>query len=607
MDMITFEEAREIVRRQVEPMWGPLSGTFYVAEWGAESDQYFKVNVGAREFLVDDDEEFAEYSGVLHLVDKVTGLYLEGSYLDFDQLESFVPIGDVPMRSERDKETETAEPYEGIITFEEAVALVTAERLKTWESSAGTFYVANYGWENEEFFRLVVGTRELLVEGNEDWRSDSASLDLVEKKTGQYIRANYHANLDWMKTLTPIGANPFHGIEPFATAKRDNSEIIAELILNYSSKFIEALPDGHGVSSPLGAWLLLALLAPYSEGSNRKELELVLGIEAEEASLAASNFISHLGSDLKGAVGLWYRDVLLDAVKLESFLKTLNPIVTRHDTMSQEILDNWVQNSTSGIIKEFPLEVNDDTAIVVASALATKIRWRRSFEYTTTFEKGAFSGKEGMEAKEEHHMAIYKTSYGLVGVHMAESLGGKLEVYSLIAENPNWSQKTTEKAAMEVISGEASAVSLFDLPLGESHQWSVSENSRGGELEIVDAVVAPWEAQSSHNLLGLPGVDSVKKILENLLPPTPEPPKFKATQAANAKYDMQGFEASAVTVYDYECLGWDEPEKTIVRRAKISFDNPYTVIAAVVMSGSDKSIPVFIARVEEIVEIAKVE
>jgi hypothetical protein len=96
-----------------------------------------------------------------------------------------------------------------MITFDEAVAIVTAERLKTWEDGAGTFYVANYGWENEEYFRLVVGSRELLVEGNEEWREDSASLDLVEKKTGKYIRASYHSNLDWIRSLTPIGKNPF--------------------------------------------------------------------------------------------------------------------------------------------------------------------------------------------------------------------------------------------------------------------------------------------------------------------------------------------------------------------------------------------------------------
>jgi len=92
-----------------------------------------------------------------------------------------------------------------IITFEKAREIVTAERLKTWESEAGTLYVADYGWENEEYFRLVVGSRELLVENNEDYREDSSGIHLVEKKTGDYIVVNFHSNRDWIKTLNRVG------------------------------------------------------------------------------------------------------------------------------------------------------------------------------------------------------------------------------------------------------------------------------------------------------------------------------------------------------------------------------------------------------------------
>lgn len=94
--MINFEDARQIVKLHVEPMWSSLSGTFYVADWGAENDQYFEVYVGAREFLVDNDENYMQYDGAIHLVEKMTGRYLEESFLNSDQLKSFVPIGDVP-------------------------------------------------------------------------------------------------------------------------------------------------------------------------------------------------------------------------------------------------------------------------------------------------------------------------------------------------------------------------------------------------------------------------------------------------------------------------------------------------------------------------------
>lgn len=520
MGLVTFEEAREIVRREIEPLWGPLNGTFYIAEWGAENDQYFEVNVGARELLVDNDEDYMQYDGAIHLVEKATGKYIEASFIElFDRqpgfLDSFTPIGAQPQPN---------------------------------HSGHGS---------------------------DEDQNKHNRGDDFVDSKSSPRVDD------------TGLKAT-------------------ADLILSYSSKFLEALPNGHGVSSPLGAWLLLALLAPYSEGSNREKLELVLGVEAEEASLAASNFISNLSSELKSAVGIWYRDTLLDATKLNPFLKTLNPIVARHDTISQEILDKWAHDNTLGIIKDFPLGVGEDTAIVIASALAAKIKWSKPFEGTKTFKKGSFSGKEGMEAGEGHHIAIYKTTYGLVGVHMADSEIGELKVYSIIAESPNWTQKTTEKAAMEVVSGEAKKVSLFDLPLGESPQWYISEQHMEEAVsEIISAIVAPWEAQSLHNLLGSPGIDSIKEILGNLLPSSQSFQEFQAAQTAKAKYNIIGFEAAAVAAAGFEFTGVPQRlPKAMGRAATISFDNPYTVIAAVADS-SHKNTPVFVVRVEEIVEIEK--
>lgn len=101
MSIITFEEAREIVRRQIEPLWSPDCGTFYVAEWGSENDQYFQVDVGAREFLVNNDEDYMQYDGAIYLVEKATGKYIEESFITLDHrqpglLHSFTPIGAQP-------------------------------------------------------------------------------------------------------------------------------------------------------------------------------------------------------------------------------------------------------------------------------------------------------------------------------------------------------------------------------------------------------------------------------------------------------------------------------------------------------------------------------
>ena len=94
MSSITFEEAREIVRRQVEPTWNRRGQTFYVAEWGRENDQFFMVFAESREYLVDGDVEAIEDTGALHLVDKITGEYVEGTIDEFlDVWDTFIPVG----------------------------------------------------------------------------------------------------------------------------------------------------------------------------------------------------------------------------------------------------------------------------------------------------------------------------------------------------------------------------------------------------------------------------------------------------------------------------------------------------------------------------------
>lgn len=60
---IGFDQAVELVRRDLGPRW--RHGTFCIDDREiVETDDYFVVVVGAREFLVDGDREFAVIGGV---------------------------------------------------------------------------------------------------------------------------------------------------------------------------------------------------------------------------------------------------------------------------------------------------------------------------------------------------------------------------------------------------------------------------------------------------------------------------------------------------------------------------------------------------------------
>jgi hypothetical protein len=95
--MIQFTEARAIVEAIEGLNWEGERGTFYVAEYGWENDTFWSLAVGAREWLVDDDQDFATDDDRLFFVNKETGELTTPSAVDFlDQLVDFTPVGDVP-------------------------------------------------------------------------------------------------------------------------------------------------------------------------------------------------------------------------------------------------------------------------------------------------------------------------------------------------------------------------------------------------------------------------------------------------------------------------------------------------------------------------------
>lgn len=95
-----------------------------------------------------------------------------------------------------------------MISLDDARAIVTAKLLPEWNASLGTFYVADYAWENDQFYSLAVGAREYLIEGNEEFRQVDDTLYLVEKKTGRYVETLAYENLEFLDSLTPVGDVP---------------------------------------------------------------------------------------------------------------------------------------------------------------------------------------------------------------------------------------------------------------------------------------------------------------------------------------------------------------------------------------------------------------
>jgi hypothetical protein len=76
----------------------------------------------------------------------------------------------------------------------------------------------------------------------------------------------------------------------------------AKLVGQFATAFNDRYGTTHSVSSPLGLWLLLVLLAPAAYGDPRVELERVLGVDVDEAFARTSDLLAdpHAGGRCRG-------------------------------------------------------------------------------------------------------------------------------------------------------------------------------------------------------------------------------------------------------------------------------------------------------------------
>ncbi|MFI5954710.1 hypothetical protein [Cryptosporangium sp. NPDC051539] len=380
------------------------------------------------------------------------------------------------------------------------------------------------------------------------------------------------------------------------------------LIARYAERLHATLGDAHHVASPLGAWLVLALAASARPGAGVEE---ALGCSAADARGHASALLERPHRAVGAAAAVWTRaDRRTPA--LQAWEDGLSAAVERGPVPSQEDADAWAADRTHGLIEKFPLAVHPRTLLVLASALATDVNWAEPFAAVPAAELGPTRWPlETVLRSGRTHRARLSTDAeaGDLAVHVARS-GDEdtLTVVSVIGA-PDVAPATVlgaaHRAAIEEVRGRPAARSLYDLPLGDGHAWTLTEEpvrttSRGGREERCEAILPAWEATSRHDLMADPrtGFRDAAEALVPLLPPEPAGSEAEAVQSALAKYSRTGFAAAAVTALGLRATALIEPRDGVRRIATLRFGRPYAVVAVAEQSGGPWSgVPVFSAWV----------
>ncbi|PYC75323.1 hypothetical protein C7C45_04570 [Micromonospora arborensis] len=389
----------------------------------------------------------------------------------------------------------------------------------------------------------------------------------------------------------------------------------------YAARLHATIGDRHHVASPLGAWLLLAVCATAADSDPAAEdLADALGTDLASAAEAARTLLDAPHPLVASATALWHRpgQGSRGSTEWRAALPTTTDVGVLPD---QAGLDAWAREHTHGLIDTFPLKVSSDVVFALASALATQISWATPFDLTDAHALGAGSAwarglRRALRSPSHGHRCaiVSDTRAGDVIVHAAPAQtdnGPGLVVLS-VAAAPQVPPAEVLAVAYNLSAGAADGAqpagsrSLFDLPLGETPLWTLSEErvrtrARDGREERHTATLPCWSARSEHDLtaaaLGFPAATAAlaKALSQPVL-------GFEARQAAMARYGRYGFEAAAVTgMFGLVSL----PPEGVARTAELRFGHPYAVVAVATDTRADGAtgpwhgVPVFSAWVAE--------
>jgi hypothetical protein len=373
---------------------------------------------------------------------------------------------------------------------------------------------------------------------------------------------------------------------------------VAVPLAAYARRFHDQAGPRHHVGSPLGAWLLLALCAPASEGESRNILNALLGAESGSAAGLASVLLADPHPLVPVAAAAWLQE-RAEGETLSRWLAGLPPQVDRGPLAGQADLDAWASRHTGGLIERFPL--NDPSIwLLVATVIATKVSWERPFDLIPAAALGPSSPWAGQlhqvlrtpDGPGHEQFVAATDAVGDVAVHTARARGG-LQVTS-VAAGPGVPAADVMAAAYDLApalttGGRVTRRSLFDLPLGEGPLWAISERTGpvkgvSGRQERCAAVLPAWSARSQHNL-GAPGLGFLVAMAA-LAPGDP----WQAGQSAMARYGRVGFEAAAVSAAA-AVMGMTTPRQGLIRTAELRFGHPYAVVAVTVDPPGPRSEP----------------
>ena len=330
--------------------------------------------------------------------------------------------------------------------------------------------------------------------------------------------------------------------------------------------------------SGAGLWPLLALLASAADEPAAAELAAALGRPADCAARDALEVIDILraGQSTTAALGLWTRK----DVPLQTDWASGLPAGVVGTLTDQQALDRWAARETDGLITTFPLQITPATALVLASALAARVKWCEPFD--THPRNGNW------ESTEPDEQWLSRTTYDLsVAAVLDEAVtrvivegDGDIDVHVLIGDEP---PGEVLAAGLRELAGAARIRQAADLE-GGGPGLTVRRVPSWLDQDLVHLKLPSFAITAHHDLLEhieVFGLRTVTDAVTSHLPKLSPVPLFVSdgVQDVVARFFAEGFEAAAVTAFGIATTGAPPDEYKQVTLVSVTADRPFGFLA----------------------------
>ena len=336
--------------------------------------------------------------------------------------------------------------------------------------------------------------------------------------------------------------------------------------------------DGDFVLSGAGLWPLLALLASAADDVARAELEEALGRPGSSAVEDALELIDVLrtGKSTTAALGVWTQA----GIPLHEEWASQLPSGVIGTLTDQAALDKWAAEGTDGLIEEFPLELTPQTCLILASALATKVKWVKPFNSSPRpgDRKGGSPDQQRLSRTtyDLSHAAVLDDSVtrvvvegdGDVDVHL---LLGDLEPPEVLA------------TGLRELAGEARVCSAVDLE-GAGPGLTIRRVKSSDPNDVLRLELPSFEITARHDLVKQAELFGLGAVTNPYVPHLPllSPVDLSVSEGVQevlARFFAEGFEAAAVTAFGMIPTGGAPLQRYEVKLVEVTFDRPFGFLA----------------------------